>query len=324
MKVMKGWHAIAESRELQPEKPLGLRRFGEDWVLWRDAAGTPVAMQDRCPHRAAKLSLGAVTNGQIRCPYHGIAFDDRGFCTLVPELGRAAPALRTVAVPVQDVNGFLWVWVGGGVEPEGSPPWFGNLSPSFVYTRQHETWPIHYSRWVENELDITHLPFVHARTIGRGRDPQAQSHFDFNPVGIRILLDKDSAGTDAATIDFLYPNLWRLSISKRMHLVMAFVPIAEDCTKVYVRTYHNFARTPVLRALIEPFLRWFNDRVLAEDRRVVLSQRDPVSPSDRPEILFRQDTAIRHFRSLIPGFVDTSFIAAPTLSHYAQTEQAQA
>jgi len=319
MKVMKGWHAIMESRELRPGKPLGLRRFGEDWVLWRDAAGTPVAMQDRCPHRAAKLSLGTVTNGQIRCPYHGITFDGRGFCTLVPELGRAAPALRTVAVPVQDSNGFLWAWIGGGAEPEGSPPWFGNLSPSFVYTRQQETWPTHYSRWVENELDTTHLPFVHARTIGRGREPQAQSRFNFSPGGIRILLDENSADDGGGVIDFHYPNLWKLSVSKRMHLVMVFVPIVEDRTTIYVRTYHDFATSPVLRALIEPLLRWFNDRVLAEDRRVVLSQRGPVSAGDRPEILFHQDTAIRHFRSLIPGFVDTSFVAASALVAHAET-----
>ena len=305
MKVMQGWHAIADAGELRPGKPLGLQRFGEDWVLWRDAAGTAIAMQDRCPHRAAKLSLGAVAQGQIRCPYHGIAFDGQGTCTLVPELGRPAPGLRVATVPLREANGFLWAWIGGGAEPAGSPPWLGDLGSGFACTRQHETWPIHYSRWIENELDIAHLPFVHARTIGRGGNPRAQSRFDFSPEGIRILLDKDSPGANGAAIDFLYPNLWRLSVSKRMHLVMAFVPIAEDCTKAYVRTYHDFARTPILRALIEPALRWLNNRVLGEDRRVVLSQEMPASSGERAEILFRQDTAIHHFRSLVPQFVDT-------------------
>jgi phenylpropionate dioxygenase-like ring-hydroxylating dioxygenase large terminal subunit len=288
MKVMSGWHAIAESRELDPRKPLGLRRFGEDWVLWRDAAGTPVAMQDRCPHRA-KLSLGTVAGGQIRCPYHGIAFDGRGTCSFVPESGRAAPALRATTMPIQEANGFLWAWIGGGAPPAGVPPWFSDLGPPFVCTRQQETWPTHYSRWVENELDITHLPFVHARTIGRGQDPQLQSHFEFSADGIRIRL--------------------------------IFVPVAEDRTTIYVRTYHDFAASPVLRALVEPVLRWFNDRVLAEDRRVVLSQRSPAAADDPPEVLFRQDTAVHHFRSLVAGFVDARVVAAPATAALADAGQ---
>ena len=65
-------------------------------------------------------------------------------------------------------------------------------------------------------------------------------------------------------VDFHYPNLRRPSISKRVHLVMAFAPIAEDRTRICVRTYRNVAATPVMSALIEAVLRWFNDRVLAE------------------------------------------------------------
>jgi phenylpropionate dioxygenase-like ring-hydroxylating dioxygenase large terminal subunit len=312
MKVMKGWHAIAESRQLNPGKPLGLRRFGEDWVLWRDGAGAPVAMPDRCPHRSAKLSLGTVTPGEIRCPYHGIAFDGRGLCTAVPELGRAVPGLRAATLPIRDENGFLWVWIGGGAAAEGSPPWFESLGPAGVFTRQSETWPTHYARWVENELDITHLPFVHARTIGRGRDPKARSRFQFSPGGIRIRLDEDRPEPGGAEIDFRYPNLWKLSVTNQMQMMIVFVPIEEDRTTIYVRTYHTFTRNPALRALIEPLLRWFNDRVLAEDRRIVLSQPGPAAIGDPPEILFRQDSAVRHYRALEPDFVEARLTPAAT------------
>jgi phenylpropionate dioxygenase-like ring-hydroxylating dioxygenase large terminal subunit len=56
MELPDGWYAIAESREISPNKPLGIRRFGIDLVLWR-ADDKLVVMVDRCPHRSAKLSL---------------------------------------------------------------------------------------------------------------------------------------------------------------------------------------------------------------------------------------------------------------------------
>jgi phenylpropionate dioxygenase-like ring-hydroxylating dioxygenase large terminal subunit len=308
MKVQKGWHVIAGARELKDAKPLGLRRFGEDWVLWRDAKGAPVAMQDRCPHRAAKLSLGKVQDGEIQCPYHAIRFDGRGACTHVPELGRAAPGLRTATVPAVEANGFVWVWIGGGARAEGSPPWFEDRGASFVFTRLEETWPAPHTRWIENELDITHLPFVHARTIGRGRDPRAASRFEFDAQGIRIFFDpRNPDNRIQSYIDFRFPGIWQLGISRRMYQIIAFVPVEEAVTKIYLRTYRSFATHALLRPIVNPALNWFNARVLSEDRRVVLSQR-PVARAGNPhEILIGQDAAIRHYRSLTEGFVETAF-----------------
>ncbi len=31
-----------------------------------------------------------------------------------------------------------------------------------------DVWPVHYSRAIENQLDLVHVPFVHYNTIGRG------------------------------------------------------------------------------------------------------------------------------------------------------------
>jgi phenylpropionate dioxygenase-like ring-hydroxylating dioxygenase large terminal subunit len=71
-----------------------VRRFGLDWVLGRDHADKPVVMEDRCPHRSARLSLATIdpaVAGTLRCRYHGIRFDGEGRCVHVPELNRAAP-----------------------------------------------------------------------------------------------------------------------------------------------------------------------------------------------------------------------------------------
>ena len=47
-------------------------------------------------------------------------------------------------------------------------PFFKELNRDFSYGGFSETWPVHYSRAIENQLDVVHLPFVHTSNIGRG------------------------------------------------------------------------------------------------------------------------------------------------------------
>ncbi len=51
------WHCLFPFADLT-EKPRPFRLLGEDIVVWKDLDGKPHAVQDRCPHRTAKLSLG--------------------------------------------------------------------------------------------------------------------------------------------------------------------------------------------------------------------------------------------------------------------------
>src|SRR5690554_857427 len=84
------WYAIFEARDLG-RRPVGVTRLGQDLVLWRDAAGAPVVMHNRCPHRGAKFDLGKVSQGCIQCPYHGFLFDARGACRYIPANGGDRP-----------------------------------------------------------------------------------------------------------------------------------------------------------------------------------------------------------------------------------------
>jgi hypothetical protein len=52
-----------------------------------------------------------------------------------------------------------------------------------------------------------------------------------------------------------------------------------------------------------------------------LSQRSPAAADDPPEVLFRQDTAVHHFRSLVAGFVDARVVAAPATAALADAGQ---
>ena len=55
MKNLPKAYAIAHIKEIK-SKPLKLERFGKNLVLWKDAEKI-IAMENRCPHRGAELSL---------------------------------------------------------------------------------------------------------------------------------------------------------------------------------------------------------------------------------------------------------------------------
>jgi phenylpropionate dioxygenase-like ring-hydroxylating dioxygenase large terminal subunit len=308
MKIQSGWHVVLDSRELKRAKPTAARRFGVDWVLWRDSNERPVAMRDRCPHRAAKLSLGSVDQsgaGAIRCPYHGITFDGQGKCLLVPELQRAAPGLVVQTLPCIEAHGFIWVWIGKPGNQALQPLWFANLDSRHVFSQIHADWPVHFSRWIENELDVTHLPFVHANTIGKGFDAAVPSRFEFDDTGILIFFDQKNPNNRIHQFaHFLYPALWQLAVSPSMFLVMAFVAVDEVQTKLYFRTYRSFGKLPLIRGLVSQAINTFNRKVLSQDKRVVLSQQPLSSLISTNEKLLKEDAAIRQYRLQHSHFVD--------------------
>jgi nitrite reductase/ring-hydroxylating ferredoxin subunit len=74
--------------DVTPAKTPGREvRDGVPLVTWDDATGCRRAALDRCPHRRAPLSAGAVEGGVLRCPYHGWAFAGDGTCVDIPAIG---------------------------------------------------------------------------------------------------------------------------------------------------------------------------------------------------------------------------------------------
>lgn len=65
----RAWYAVATSDEVA-DRPIAVQLLGRRWVLVR-LAGTLTAMEDRCPHRLAPLSIGNVCGARLQCRYHG-------------------------------------------------------------------------------------------------------------------------------------------------------------------------------------------------------------------------------------------------------------
>src|SRR5215212_3098682 len=116
------WYPLLESSALGTAAPVGVRLLGEDLVLWRDRDGHPHALADHCPHRWARLSLGRVLGGDLQCAYHGLRFDGRGQCVLVPWEPDGSPppeGMVVPAYPAAELGGLVWGYLG---DADAFPP----------------------------------------------------------------------------------------------------------------------------------------------------------------------------------------------------------
>ncbi|AOI49791.1 Rieske 2Fe-2S domain-containing protein [Burkholderia oklahomensis] len=107
------WMPVALSEQVSSETPLGVVCMEQPLVLFRDASGAVRAMEDRCAHRRAPLSLGRMTpDGRLQCAYHGWTYEGAtGACVAIPNLSAnehvpshfAARAYKTL-----ERDGFVW------------------------------------------------------------------------------------------------------------------------------------------------------------------------------------------------------------------------
>src|SRR4051812_47717690 len=65
------WWPVARAQDLKPGRAVPLRLMGEEFALYRGAAGDAHVIEPRCPHRGTLLSTGWVEDDSIRCFYHG-------------------------------------------------------------------------------------------------------------------------------------------------------------------------------------------------------------------------------------------------------------
>lgn len=294
MKLPPGWYAILSSDELTPYKPLGVERFGQALVLWRDESGAPVVMRDLCPHRSAKLSLGKLKDNRVQCPFHGFEFDTAGSCRYVPETEKPAENLCVDVFPVQEIHNLIWVWYGSSNKPSLDPPWFAELEEGLLYCQFTDLWPCHITRCIENQLDYAHLPFVHASTIGRFASTSAKPEVEL--ADERIKFRPNAEKNKVAFIEYRFPNIWQNYIKDGFMIFLAFAPVNETSTNLYLRTYYRGVAVPILKDLVDWFFNITNGIILGQDRSVVLSQGSSSSLEATGERLFLSDIPIRHFR----------------------------
>ena len=217
------WYPVILASELG-RKPKAVRLLGRDIVLFRD--GTKLfALQDRCPHRGVRLSLGQCQypgSGTISCPYHGWTFDG-GTGNLVAALmeGPESPIVRKVGVPtcpVQEHAGLIWLWPGSMTPSDlvdDVPEWIGRQDQFFSIS-MHTDYRCNWRWLVDNWPQDHHAQYVHRNAPELVFQPQLPYALTLDPKpidGNKGLAIKRSGGMNKADYPglgvFPKPEWWR-------------------------------------------------------------------------------------------------------------------
>jgi len=292
-RVARAWYVVCESRELG-SAPLERQLLGTPLVLFRDAAGKPGCLLDRCPHRNVPLSLGRVVpGGRLECRYHGWQFETSGRCALVPGLvgGSETRERRAPACAVREAHGLVWVWGELDHEPDAEPFPLAPLASGYarVVRRVEAEGTLHAT--LENALDVPHTAYLHRglfrgtgkkneilATVRRSVDRvEVEYQGEPRPSGVVGYILSPSGGTVEHWDRFILPSIAQVEyrLGRESHLtVTAFgTPISDFVTRLFAVV--DF-RSPLPNWLVRPFLEPVALSIFRQDARVLKAQAENV------------------------------------------------
>jgi vanillate O-demethylase monooxygenase subunit len=163
------WYVAALTSEVG-DTPLARTIAGEKIVLYRDTKGEIVALEDRCAHRQAPLSLGEVIGDNIQCGYHGLTFDRGGECVRVPSQKMSPTGTCVRPFPAAEKQGFVHLWMGDRKPTKDETPFDYPFAATEGLNARYAalTGKFDYRLLIDNLMDLTHLGFTHKNTIGTG------------------------------------------------------------------------------------------------------------------------------------------------------------
>lgn len=330
------WYVAAWRHELDEGVLLARTVTGQGLLLYRTESGDAIALQDRCCHRGAPLSLGRREGDCIRCMYHGLKFEPGGACVEIPGQTSVPAKARVRSYPVVERGGWVWVWMG---EPAQADPaqvpdthWLDDPQWRSLPGRMHYT--VNHLAIADNLLDFSHLPFVHPTTVG-GSEQYAQERpvVERLPQGVRITrwvmnippppFVRDVTGWSAPVdrwniYDFNVPGILVMdsgvapagqgaregnrSQALQFHSCQALTPETAESTHYFFAQPHDFALdqpevTQALHAIIE--------KAFAEDAHMIGAQQRVLAlDPDFVMLPLAMDSALTHYRRVYEGLLE--------------------
>ena len=166
MYLRNAWYVAAweneVTRDLMPRMILG-----EPIVFFRTEDGRPVALEDRCCHRRAPLSVGHLIGDTLQCGYHGLLYDISGACIEVPSQQTVPPGARVRSYPIVDRHRWVWVWMGdpARADEDEIPDMYWHESPEWVSISDRFHVQCNYQALIDIQLDQTHSKYVHPTSL---------------------------------------------------------------------------------------------------------------------------------------------------------------
>ena len=168
--VRNGWYVVSFCQDLTQE----LRSrwlLNEALVMYRRENGEPVALSGLCPHRFFPLAKSRRNHDNIICSYHGFAFNAEGACIDIPGQDNIPSTCKLRAYPVLDHGMWTWVWPGDpaladpALLPDLAEIGYEGEDVVAMPFYEHEI-QARYQLLNDNLLDLSHLAYLHAGSIG--------------------------------------------------------------------------------------------------------------------------------------------------------------
>ena len=175
--VKNAWYVAAFTSEVS-RSLLSRNILNQPVVLYRKENGQAVAVSGRCPHRHFPLGKSSLKKDDIVCGYHGLEFSPEGHCTNIPTQDLVPSNCKITGYPTAELGLWVWIWPGDPeLADESLLPDLGNLGfsdndlgindPEMTF---REGFYIdvegRYQLLNDNLMDLSHLAFLHASSIG--------------------------------------------------------------------------------------------------------------------------------------------------------------
>lgn len=235
----KQWYPISPLSYLDTSCPTPVTLVGKKLVIWRDKNQKWIVMDDVCPHKLARLSMGSITeDGNLMCRHHGWCFNSEGKCTKIPMLApgeaqaTACESLRSriTTYPTQVNQELLWIW------PDDSSTAFEDCTLKHPAILSECTLDISDTPW-----HLTEVPVSYTVSVESSFDP---SHAEFLHEGIGYFSPKtavpmqhfEAVGEISAQSGFTLKHQGYNVFNKDMEATRSFTP---PCSNTTIYRYPN-------------------------------------------------------------------------------------
>ena len=323
------WYVVAWDHEIGFDTLFSRIILGEPILIYRTADGGLTAMEDRCVHRLAPLSVGRREGDFVRCGYHGLKFDTAGRCVEVPGAEHVPSKARVNTYPIVVKNTWVFVWMGDPDKADAAllPDNFSCEHPEWRNKPGYMHYDTNYLLICDNLLDFSHLSYVHENTLG-GSPAIARSRADIEaiPRGLRVtrrvpnvppppfykrFRDFDTNIDRWFVYDFVLPGTLLMHSGGRpvadaegdmtdavqLHSCQTLTPETEHSTHYFFQQSHRAGEGDdrIAQSIYDTLVGAFN-----EDRDIISAQARTLAMSAGATMLaMPMDAALNQFRRLV-------------------------
>jgi phenylpropionate dioxygenase-like ring-hydroxylating dioxygenase large terminal subunit len=305
------WYGVCPSDRVS-DRPVAIRRWDRDLVLWRDRDGVVHLQDDRCPHRGAPLSIARHDGDRLVCAYHGVEILGDGTVASVPGqtdcdlVGKCA--VRTY--PTEEFRGVVFAWLDDGLGTPAMPLKLpehltGDDYDAFL---SYAEWRCPYRYMIDNNMDPMHGAFLHrvSHSMAEGAN---EAEFSMRPTATGFAFEKKGqrdvnfdwsewydADFQAVCLEIPYPSTG--GPGGNFGIVFHITPIDRDSCACFFWRHRRVSgwQRDTWRFLYKNRLEGRHWHVLEQDRLVAERM---ASDADRNEYLYGHDVGVARVRKLM-------------------------